>query len=339
MSNRQAAAPVPGVSRRSSLQRISLLNTSAASNNRGDDVIMAAVRDGLEGLFPGASVLEVTSHQPMGWFHRKEVHNASWTIAGGSSLISSHMWWKPSWALRPLDALADLGVVTMGVGWHAYQGPPDPYSAWLIRGVLHKSALHSVRDSYTLKKLNGLGFRNVVNTGCPTMWRLTPEHCAGMPKSKAPSVVTTINSYPKLKNPELDRKMFQLLRRHYKDVYCWIQTHSDFEYARALDPDLLFIDPTLEAYDAVLTSRLHLDYVGNRLHAGLRAMQKGRRTAIVEIDNRAAEIGGDFNVPTVQRHEFDRLEKLIVEPFETVVKLPSAEIERWRDQFRSRPAS
>ncbi len=335
MSNRQAAAPIPGVSRRSSLQRLTILNTAASSNNLGDYVIMAGVRDGLDGLFDGASVLEVTSHQPMGWYHRGEVHASDWTIAGGTSLISSHMWWKPSWALEPLDALADLRVVTMGVGWHAYQGPPDPYSAWLIRGVLHKTALHSVRDSYTLKKLQGLGLRNVINTGCPTMWRLTPEHCAKVPRQKAASVVTTINSYPKLKNPELDREMFRLLRRHYQDVYCWIQTDSDFEYAHALDPDLLFIDPSLEAYDRVLSSDLDLDYMGNRLHAGMRALQKGRRTVIVEIDNRAAEIGSDFNVPTVQRSEFDRLETMIQQPFETAVRLPTAEIERWRAQFKT----
>ncbi len=36
-------------------------------------------------------------------------------------------------------------------------------------------------------------FSNVSNTGCPTLWRLTPEHCKSIPRRKGARVVTTLN--------------------------------------------------------------------------------------------------------------------------------------------------
>ena len=72
---------------------------------------------------------------------------------------------------------------------------------------------------------------------------------------------------------------------------------------------------------------------GNRLHAGLRALQHGRRTIIVEIDNRAREMGADFGLPTVGRTDFQRLEQMILAPLELAVKTPHAAIDRWKAQF------
>jgi polysaccharide pyruvyl transferase WcaK-like protein len=324
----------PGVSHRSSLQRVTVLDTAAASTNLGDNIIMEAVSGELTKVFPAAALFAVTSHEVMGPQSHMLIRQSDWTIAGGTSLISSRMWFRCSWRVRPRDALANLNVVLMGVGWYQYQGSPDPYSRWLLRSVLHRKAMHSVRDNYALEKLRSIGITNVVNTGCPTLWPLTPDHCASLPRTKAQSVLTTINSYPKLYDRDADARMIAMLRRHYRDVYLWIQTHSDFEYARSLDPDLLFVDPSLAALDAILCSDLDLDYVGNRLHAGIRALQKGRRAIIVEIDNRAREMGQDFGLPTVGRDEFERLEQMIEDALEIAVRLPVKEIELWKAQFR-----
>jgi polysaccharide pyruvyl transferase WcaK-like protein len=85
----------------------------------------------------------------------------------------------------------------------------------------------------------------------------------------------------------------------------------------------------------MLASDLDIDYVGNRLHAGIRALQHGRRTIIVAIDNRAREMGQDFALPTVDRTDIERLEHLVPAPFETAVKLPNEAIARWKAQFHS----
>ena len=226
----------------------------------------------------------------------------------------------------------------MGVGWYQYQRKPDPYSKWLIRRLLSPTALHSVRESFALEMLASVGITRAVNTGCPSIWSLSPEYCAGLPKQKARAVVTALNSYPKLNDPEADRKMIETLRRHYDEIYLWVQTFTDYDYAMSLDSGIKFVAPSVEALDAILGSQLDLDYVGVRLHAGIRALQKGRRSIILEIDNRAREMGRDFGLPTVPRTDYERLEAMIAGPFEITVSPPRKEIDLWKDQFRHSPA-
>jgi polysaccharide pyruvyl transferase WcaK-like protein len=276
----------------------------------------------------------VATHEWMGAQSRRLIRMSDWTIAGGTSLLSSRMWFRGNWKVTPIDALSGLDVVLMGAGWYQYQGAADPYSRWMLRSLLSRSRVHSVRDSYARTKLASIGIANVVNTGCPTLWHLNAAHCARLPKQKAESVLTTVNSYPKLYDRAADQHLIEILRRHYRNVYLWIQTHSDYEYARALDANLIFVNPSLKALDAVLASNLDIDYVGNRLHAGIRALQKGRRAIIVEIDNRAREMGSDFGLPTVPRTEFSKLERMITECAEIAIRLPYQDIARWKDQFR-----
>jgi hypothetical protein len=182
--------------------------------------------------------------------------------------------------------------------------------------------------------LASIGILNVVNTGCPTTWRITPEHCARIPRHKADAVVTTVNSYAGLQNRDADRRMLEILKRRYRTVYLWIQTHTDYEYAQSLTGGLVYINPSIAALDAVLTSR-PVDYVGNRLHGGIRALQRGRRTVIVAIDNRAQEMGRDFALPIVGRTDFAGLESAIQSPFDTAVHVPEQAIARWKEQFRT----
>jgi hypothetical protein len=45
--------------------------------------------------------------------------------------------------------------------------------------------------------------------------------------------------------------------------------------------------------------RYDVDFVGARLHGGIRALQRGRRTLTIALDNRAREIAGDTGMPVV----------------------------------------
>ncbi len=328
--------PTGAVFCRPSVPTIALLDTAAGSTNLGDNVIMDSVRPQIAELFPHCMVFTIASHEPMSRRSRKLVRESTWAISGGTSLLSSRMWFRSSWKVSPMDAFAQLKVILLGAGWHQYQSAPDPYSRWLLKRVLSPDGLHSVRDGYTLRMLNSMGIDNVVNTGCPTFWNISIAHCERVPKAKARSVVTTINSYPGLKNPAADRRMLEILKRRYEKVFLWIQTYTDFEYARSLQDGLVYINPSVAALDAVLESDLDLDYVGNRLHAGIRALQRGRRSIIVEIDNRAREMGADFGLPTVGRTQFERLESMIAEPLSINIRVPQSEIEQWKSQFRTR---
>jgi polysaccharide pyruvyl transferase WcaK-like protein len=313
---------------------ITLLDTAVASTNLGDQIIMEAVRAELADVLSGQMVFTVVSHEWMGAQSRKLIRHSDWTISGGTNLLSSRMWFRPIWKVTPIDGFFHLNVILMGAGWYQYQHAPDPYSRWLLKNLLSRDCLHSVRDSYALKRLASIGITNTVNTGCPTIWKLTLEHCGNLPKKKAPDCVTALNSYNGLKNPAADRRLLQILQQRYNRIYMWVQTHTDCEYARSLDANVTFLSPSVTALDAILTSELSIDYVGNRLHAGIRALQKGRRAVILEIDNRAREMGHDFGLPTVERTNLGRLEQMIEEPFETSIRPPSKEIALWKSQFR-----
>ena len=321
---------------RSSVPTIALLDTSAGSTNLGDSIIMESVRPQIAELFPDCMVFTIASHEPLSRRSRRFVRQATLAISGGTSLLSSRMWFRSSWNVSLIDALTRLKVILLGAGWHQYQHAPDPYSRWLLKRVLSRDGLHSVRDGYSLHMLNSIGINNAVNTGCPTFWNLTTAHCERLPRAKAKAVVATINSYSGLQDPAADRRMLEILKLRYERVFVWIQTHTDFEYARSLQEGLAYINPSVAALDAVLSSDLDLDYVGNRLHAGIRALQRGRRSIIVEIDNRALEMGADFGLPTVGRTQFEQLERMIAEPLSINIRVPQSEIDQWKNQFRAR---
>jgi polysaccharide pyruvyl transferase WcaK-like protein len=313
------------------LRAITILDTSVASTNLGDQIIMDAVRRELAALMPEAFAYSVASHEWMGLKSRGLLRRSEVAIAGGSNLLSSRMWVRAVWKLSPLDALLVDNVVLMGCGWYHYQRNPDPYTRFLLKGVLSKKHTHSVRDSYTLKMLEKVGVRDAINTGCPTIWGLTQEHCRALPKQKGRAVVTTLNTY--IPDKTADRALLDLLRKHYEKVFVWVQTATDHGYTEGLDSGVTFIPPSLRAYDELLRTEPDLDYVGNRLHGGIRALQLGRRAIIIEIDNRAKEMGKDFGLPTVPRDDYPRLEAMISGPLEIAVTPPAAAIDRWKAQF------
>lgn len=314
------------------LRRVTLLDTAVASNNVGDQIIMEAVRRELDQLLGDAMIFTVASHERLSAKARQLVRRSDLVIAGGTNLLSSHMWIRSAWKPSVLDALMRPGVILMGVGWYQYQWKPDIYTRWLLRRVLSSTALHSVRDSHAQGMLAAIGFANTVNTSCPTLWAVTPAQCAALPRSKGEHVVTTVNPY--IKDDVADRRLLQVLRERYRTVYGWPQTDYDYEYLLSLAPFVHVIPPSLAAFDELLGSLSGIDYVGTRLHAGIRALQRGRRAIILEIDNRAREMGREVGLPTVPREDFDRLARMIAGPLDISITPPHAAIDRWRAQFR-----
>ena len=199
--------------------------------------------------------------------------------------------------------------------------------------ILSRKGIHSVRDSFSEKKLKAMGIKNVLNTGCPTMWDLTPEHCAAIPREKASNVICTLTDY--CRDEANDRAMLDILLESYGKVWFWLQGRDALAYIRELgyEGKLELVDSSLEAYDAVLALK-DLDYVGTRLHAGIRALRKGCRSLIISIDNRAACISADTGLPIIRREDVpvalaDRLYgKIKVE-----ITLPWANIQKFKTQF------
>ena len=90
---------------------------------------------------------------------------------------------------------------------------------------------------------------------------------------------------------------------------------------------------SLEGFDLLLKSKEDIEYIGTRLHAGIRALSFKRKSLIVGIDNRSKEISKDINLPMIDRTEIRNLNEIIPKNLETNIKLNYLGIEKWKNQF------
>ena len=242
---------------------------------------------------------------------------------------NSRQWALPV-AIENYNNICFLGVGMQQIGLEL---PMSSYTKRFLKYVMSSKCLHSVRDEETKSKLNEIGINNVVNTGCPTTWRLSESHCKSIPTTKGKNVVTTITDY--MVDAEKDIYMLETLKNHYEKVFIWIQGQMDYQYLRTL-LDLgpyQIIPPSLEALDEVLYKE-NMDYIGTRLHAGIRSMNIGNRSLVIGVDNRARAMKHDINLPVIERDEMKvRLEEVIEQEWKTEIDLPIKEIERWQHQF------
>jgi polysaccharide pyruvyl transferase WcaK-like protein len=315
---------------------ITILNPAIGSENLGDLIIQESSRRYLEQALPEAFFTELPTKQFPDRKSRRLMKRADLIFAVGTNLISSNMYRRNAWHIRLWQAWRLGKVVLFGVGWANYQPLPNAYTRLLLQRMLDADRLHSVRDSYTEQQMRAVGFDNVVNTGCPSLWPLTPEHCARIPTTPAEEVVATITDYDT--DPEADRQLLRLLLNSYRRVQLWLQGSGDRAYVQQLLPAserhrLQFILPRLAAFDEALSNEA-VDYVGTRLHGGIRALQHGRRTLIIAIDNRATEMGKDFNLPVARRGDNEAVQRFICGSAPSAIRLNQPEIDRWATQFQ-----
>lgn len=309
-----------------------LLDTYMDSDNCGDGIIMENCLMQLSGGLDVSRMAHIPTHRFPTEGELAVLRGAGQKILCGTNILSGHVRSYGLWKLGT-NVSPYRNTVLMGVGFDSSAGEFDSYSRELLRTILSKQAIHSVRDTFSEKKLRAMGIPNVLYTGCPTMWGLTHEHCETIPSGKASKVVCTLTDY--CRDARNDKAMLDILLANYDKVYFWLQGRDDLAYIRELgyEDSLKLVPGTLADYDAVLEQE-DLDYVGTRLHAGIRAISKGHRSLIISIDNRAQCIGADTGLPTLRREDIlialrERLEGKI----ETKINMPWENIEKWKGQF------
>lgn len=311
-----------------------IFDTAAGSTNLGDFIIMDSVNEIANELLKDDFLLHIPTHLRLHPFDLPQLRKYEMAWVGGTNLLKNDQFLNSQWKLDAL-CLPFLShkTILMGVGWWQYQSSlPSLYSQWFFKNLLSKRYNHSVRDNYTKQKLAEFGIKNVINTGCPTVWKLTPAHCEGIPVRKGEVVVTTITDY--LKDPVQDKKMLLSLKKNYKEVYIWIQGSQDEPYVRSLVDGIQIIGPKLSLFDEFLKNT-DCDYVGTRLHAGIRAMQMKRKSLIIGIDNRALEMHKDIGLPVLNRAEIDQLDEVVMRENKTELHINWEAINKWKNQFRS----
>lgn len=295
--------------------------------NLGDYIISEAVRAvliddlGLEidAVYP--STRRLTTSEARSLLTHSTVYFA------GTNILSANMLVRQQWKF-PLQYLRRQSLRLVGVGWWSYQRRPGAIGREVLRALLDPDAVHSVRDEYTRARLSAIGGLRVVNTSCPTLWRLPskPSCRADRPGT----VVFTLTSYRR--DPSRDCALLRGLVERYERLVFWPQGDRDSDYLETLTQQhfrhpIEVVPRNVGAYDAVLRDE-HVDYVGTRLHAGIRAMQYGRATFICAIDNRAIEIARDTGLSALPL-PLNNLWHAIDNRTRAPLRLPKAGIRTW----------
>ena len=325
------------------MRTITLFDTAVGSSNLGDEIILEAVRREMALVFESGLTLRLATHINNFTGLQMLRHNgkiaffeqADLKFICGTNLLSQKRFGKVNqqWQLKRSNLPVYKNCILVGVGATTGDTVMEAGAARLYKKVLSGNYIHSVRDDHTLKLVEALGVR-AVNTGCPTLWGLTEEHCRSIPKGKAPDCIFSISGYADQKEPEADRELLEILSAAYENKWAWIQTTEDENYLNRFDPEgKIPRIYSLEQFRRLLKPG-QVDYVGTRLHGGVFALQTGCRSLVIAIDQRAMGFHETNNLPVLPREEVrNGLEKRLHDGFETRISLPEKEIRLFKEQF------
>jgi hypothetical protein len=301
-----------------------IVDPSLDSDNEGDRVLVEAA---LRELGQLRHAPRLPSHRWLSRAQAATARQARVCLVVGTNILSSHLEVPRQWKLGPVELWAyRKKLVLLGVGWWQYQPGPCRLTRSILTRILHPDAVHSVRDDYTKDRLAALGYR-VANTCCPSTWPLADTVAA--PASGRTAVVSTVSDYSM---SAFDLAMLTELADRYAEVLVWPQGRGDLRYLASLDLPrrVVPLPPGLASFDSALRDA---DYVGTRLHGGIRAHQLGAPALVVAIDNRAVEMSADTGLPIVRRGDIDGLRSALDNGGSRTVSWPRTEQARWRTSW------
>ena len=312
---------------------ISIFDTSIAAYNSGNQVIMESVDRAIETLFPEDFLIKLPVEDIKANTRR---YNSMSKISfiGGTNILNSDIRKYRQMDFSLHNILLLKNIVLLGCGWFQYEERVvSKYTQWAFNRILSHRYIHSVRDYYTQQKLESIGIKSI-NTGCPTLWNLTNEFVKDIPKVKPNRVVLTLTDYNR--NKERDQLIIESCLSTYNEIYYFPQGTGDINYLKELGyfNKVVLLSPQLLYFNKILQQK-DIDYVGTRLHTGIRALQMGMRSFIVGIDNRAVEMGRDFSLPVVQIDEIRNLPAILNQPYILKLNITFENIDIWKSQFRS----
>lgn len=330
--------------------RIMLLDPSIAdghglpSRNLGDLIIHQAVSRELSALFGEEMISRLSTHHPFSPQDYAAANRCAFRFVGGTNLLSSKKtkftWYREehrfNWLLPKLRQVCLLGV-GWGVGYPAWN---DWRPKYFYRRNLDPRHLHSVRDSFSEGMLSGIGIRNVINTSCPTLWNL--GGFSSNPSTVPNDCIFTLTDYRRV--PERDNAILEAVHRLFRGtLHFFPQGAKDSEYLESLPAfahcreRIQTLARDVPCFGRFLAEQRHkVLYVGTRLHGGVFAMQHGVKTLILSVDHRASEIAKDTSLPILETDFTDGMERWLSGTLRfDPIRLPTQNIERWRDHWRS----
>ncbi len=321
------------------MKKILLLNPAISTLNKGDEIICESAISQIDYLLNDAFVVNVSTHLPVSEVYASLLKSSGFdhTFVLGTNLLMGKLTGKfKQWDINRETSQLLPKCVLIGAGWWQYNNEANYRTKKIYHKILDSEYMHSVRDEYTAEQLKKIGITNTLVTACPTMWNFTKEFTAEIPTKLASNVCTTVTDYSK--DPIADAKMLSTLTKKYACVYLWMQGIRDFDYYSEIketvsdNQKIKLVAPTVEAYDKVLNMP-DMEYVGTRLHAGIRAIQHKKRALIIGVDNRAKEKHISFNLNVLERAQIDNLSSVLDSEIKTDINIPTAVIAQWKQQF------
>jgi hypothetical protein len=316
-------------------------NEHRPSDNLGDIIIYDSVRSVLDELFPGEEVIRISTHQYLTKKEKQLINSARLSFVGGTNLLSSDIRHFPRLSPEKRKGFYFFpgfkNVILLGVGWSAYQQPMDWASKIYYKNILRKGIQHSVRDIYSMEQMNRSGFRNMLHTSCPSTWQIDTKFVNEFnPNYK--KVLLMLTNYAA--NEEADNKLIELiLNTGDPEIYFFPQSSGDTDYLKILaaykknSSRFTILGHDLADFYRLLSS-VNLNYIGNRLHGGIKCLSQGHPSMIIGIDNRAIEMGKSINLNVVDRNDTENLRRWLQNDGPTAaIKLPIEEIKSWKKQF------
>ena len=326
------------------MKRIVEFDTALATTNLGDEIILRSLRQELAFLYRDAFIVRYGTHvknfSASNYYARLQkvafAERADYKLIMGANLLSGDL--KKSrlqWPVCGVNGWLYENVILAGVGTTYGTGKITAYSRKVYNNILRQSFCHSVRDEESKRFLESMGFK-AINTGCPTLWSLTPEFCQSIPHGKAGRAIFSLSGYREQRDVPNDRARIEVLKRNYGQLYFWCQTVMDETYLDSFK-DLGVADIprvySLEEY-ARLLDEGDIDYVGTRLHGGIMALQHGVRAIVISIDHRAQGFHDSNNLAICDRSRVgEDLEGMINSDFETRIDVDRDAIDAWKAQF------
>jgi hypothetical protein len=317
------------------MDKIVIFDPSIFSRNLGDDIIVDFCNEEISALLPSMIQIKLPTQQSPSFRSLQEAKFSKYKIVFGTNLMSSDVLSYNQWKCDLFKINCLRGAILMGVGWWQYQVDPTFITAQYYKYILHPDAIHSVRDSYTESKMKKMGFENVINTGCPTTWNLTEDFCRSIPVSRSRNVLFTLTDYkPDLSN---DITFLSFLRDSYDHLYFWPQGYADVVYINQLlervKCKIIFVGASLFRLKKFMANT-DFDCIGTRLHAGILALNCRKRTMIIAVDNRAAEMKTDINLPVISRGDLNSLKAFVMDKSAANIHIKNNNVKLWRSQFR-----
>lgn len=323
------------------MEQVLILDTSIGSANRGDDIIMECVFSELSHILTNRFVQTLPTHvTPFSGFQVfrnssavQRYAKSKYKFVGGTNLLIPNLFTHyPQWNINVFNykPLKDCILVGVGAGAGAERGS-NWYTRYVYHRMLNHSFYHSARDERSKTYIESLGLK-AINTGCVTMWKLTPGFCMEIPTKKSDRVVFTLTGHNEM--DYRDQYLIDTLLRNYKDIYFWPQGIKDFDYLQQFKgiESINVLSATKATYDFFL-SNFDTDYVGTRLHGGVYAMRHKRRAIIIAFDERARAINAKNHLNCVDINRLEELEPKINSEFPTEVVMDFEAINRWKQQF------